>query len=76
MARALVPPSITPALLDGVSFDPDQQVQQAVRLVFHTYRRTGSACSTVKHFSEQGLLFPHRVRPGAAKGELRWAAPV
>jgi DNA invertase Pin-like site-specific DNA recombinase/ribosome-associated translation inhibitor RaiA len=58
--------------LDRVILDPDQQIQQAVRLVFQTYRRTGSACSTVKHFSEQDLLFPHRVRSGPAKGELRW----
>jgi len=58
--------------LDRVILDPDQQVQQAVRLVFQTYRRSGSACSTVRHFSEQDLLFPHRVRSGPAKGELRW----
>jgi DNA invertase Pin-like site-specific DNA recombinase len=60
--------------LDRVVLDPDQQVQQAVRLVFQTYRRTGSACSTVKHFSEQDLLFPHRVRSGPAKDELRWGS--
>jgi DNA invertase Pin-like site-specific DNA recombinase len=60
--------------LDRVILDPDQQVQQAVRLVFETYRRTGSACSTVKQFSEQDLLFPHRVRSGPAKGELRWGS--
>ena len=60
--------------LDRVMLDPDQQVQQAVRLVFQTYRHTGSACSTVKHFAEQDLLFPHRVRSGAAKGEIRWGS--
>jgi DNA invertase Pin-like site-specific DNA recombinase/ribosome-associated translation inhibitor RaiA len=60
--------------LDRVVLDPDQQVQQAVRLVFQTYRRTGSACSTVKHFSEQDLLFPHRVRSGPSKGDLRWGS--
>jgi len=30
--------------------DPDQQVQQALRLLFNTFVRTGSACATVKTF--------------------------
>src|SRR5436189_1555346 len=35
--------------------DPDQQVQQSVRVLFETFRRTGSAMATVKFFAEQGL---------------------
>src|SRR3954451_7415171 len=31
-------------------FDPDQQVQRAVRLLFETFRRTGSAMRVVHHF--------------------------
>src|SRR6202041_3771080 len=38
-------------------FDPDQQIQQAVRLVFETFRRTGSALGTVRAFRQEGLLF-------------------
>jgi hypothetical protein len=34
--------------------DPDQQVQQSVRLLFETLRRTGLAMATVKYFGEQG----------------------
>lgn len=60
--------------LDRVILDPDQQVQQAVQLVFQTYRRTGSACRTVRHFSEQDLRFPQRIRSGHAQGELRWGS--
>jgi DNA invertase Pin-like site-specific DNA recombinase len=58
--------------LDRVVLDPDQQVQQAVRLVFQTYRRTGSACRTVRHFTDQELLFPRRIRSGPAKGDRLW----
>jgi len=55
-----------------VRLDPDQQVQQAIRLLFATYGRTGSALATVKHFREEHLLFPRRVRTGPRKGELLW----
>jgi hypothetical protein len=40
--------------------DPDEQVQQSVRVLFETFQRTGSAMATVKFFAEQGLLFPRR----------------
>ena len=58
---------------DSVILDPDAQVQQAVRLLFATFKRTGSAWGTVKSFRKQGLLFPRRVRRGPRKGELHWA---
>jgi hypothetical protein len=53
--------------------DPDQQVQQSVRLLFETFRRTGSAMATVKYFGEQGLPFPRRVHTGPNKGDVVWA---
>jgi DNA invertase Pin-like site-specific DNA recombinase len=52
--------------------DPDQQVQQSMRFLFETFRRTGSALATVKVFQQQGLLFPRRFRSGAHRGELVW----
>lgn len=53
--------------------DPDQQVQQSVRLLFETFRRTGSAMATVKHFAGQELQFPRRVHTGPNKGDVVWA---
>ena len=58
----------------AVLLDPDQQVQAAVRTVFSTFDRTGSATATVRHFREEGLLFPRRVRTGPDRGALVWAA--
>jgi DNA invertase Pin-like site-specific DNA recombinase len=55
--------------------DPDVQVQNAIRLVFETFARTGSAVQTVRMFREQGLLFPRRLRTGPNKGDLLWASP-
>jgi DNA invertase Pin-like site-specific DNA recombinase len=55
-----------------VVFDPDQHVQEVVRLVFETYSRTGAIHATVKHFRREGLLFPTRMHRGPRKGELIW----
>jgi DNA invertase Pin-like site-specific DNA recombinase len=52
--------------------DPDAEVQAALRLVFDTFERVGSAMQTVKLLNEQGLLFPRRIRKGLNKGELHW----
>jgi DNA invertase Pin-like site-specific DNA recombinase len=61
---------------DGaIDLDPDAEVQAAIRLVFDTFERTGSAMRTVRHFLDQGILFPRRLRKGPNKGELRWAPP-
>ncbi|WP_439406546.1 recombinase family protein [Bradyrhizobium sp. DASA03076] len=61
---------------DGtIGLDPDAQVQNAIRLVFETFERTGSAMQTVRFFQEQGLQFPRRLRTGANKGDLLWASP-
>ena len=57
-----------------VRLDPDLQVQQAVRLIFKTYRRTGSAHATIVHFRREGLQFPRRLRTRARKGEIIWGA--
>ncbi len=55
-----------------VVLDPDQQVQECVRLFFATFSRVGTVHATIKHFRKNGLLFPSRVAAGARKGELLW----
>ena len=55
-----------------VVVDPDRQVQAALRTLFETFRRTGSATSTVRTFREQGLLFPRRLDSGPHRAELAW----
>ena len=57
---------------DRVVLDPDQAVQQAIRVVFETFERTGSAWKTVRYFTLQGLSFPRRLRDGPHRGELVW----
>jgi len=67
-----LPVGLAYKLQEQVVLDPDQQVQQAMRLFFDTFRHTGSASATVRSFREQGLLFPRRLRSGPHKGELAW----
>jgi len=56
-----------------VRLDPDARIQESVRQLFRTFRRTGSATATVKAFREQGLAFPRRLYRGPRKGEVVWA---
>lgn len=55
-----------------VVLDPDQQVQEALRLFFRTFRRVGSARATVRAFNGEGLQFPKRVKGGPCRGEVAW----
>ncbi|MCY4121731.1 MAG: recombinase family protein [Acidobacteria bacterium] len=54
--------------------DPDEQVQGAVRLVFETFARAGSAYAVVRYFREQALAWPRRVLQGPHAGTLVFGA--
>lgn len=54
--------------------DPDQQVQESLRWLFNTFRRSGSATATTRAAREQGLAFPRRYHTGPHKGELFWTS--
>lgn len=55
---------------DKVILDPDQQVQQSLRVFFATFERAGSARATVQAFRRDGLKFPKRGQAGS--GEIVW----
>ncbi len=57
-----------------VIHDPDEQVQQAVRLVFDLFDELSSAQAVVRHFTTHQLLFPTRHWGGVRDGELTWGA--
>jgi DNA invertase Pin-like site-specific DNA recombinase len=52
--------------------DPDQQGQGAVRLLFATFRQTGSAYGVVHHFAQKTIQFPKRAYGGIWNGRLIW----
>jgi DNA invertase Pin-like site-specific DNA recombinase len=55
---------------DRVILDPDQQIQQSIRLFFSTFQRTGSAWGTIRAYRQEGLKFPRRGQAGV--GEVLW----
>ena len=57
---------------DHPILDPDKQTQGALRLLFETFGRCGSATATVKAFREQGFKFPTRANAGPGKGQILW----
>jgi DNA invertase Pin-like site-specific DNA recombinase len=55
-----------------VGLDPDQRVQETIRVFFDSFRRTGSATAVVKAFRHQQLLFPRHARHGIHDTGTRW----
>jgi DNA invertase Pin-like site-specific DNA recombinase len=55
-----------------VALDPDAQVQATLRHFFATFRRTGTARTTIKVLREEKVLLPRRVRTGPRRGDLVW----
>ncbi|CAH2396977.1 hypothetical protein MES5069_160002 [Mesorhizobium escarrei] len=56
-----------------VVLDPDRQIQNTVRLLFDTFRETGSACAVVRRLRGEKILFPRRIRRGIGKGDVLWS---
>jgi DNA invertase Pin-like site-specific DNA recombinase len=54
----------------GIQLDPDEQVQNAVRLLFERFRLSGRLSAVVRYFHDNGLVFPRR--KGAWHGQLEW----
>ncbi len=57
-----------------VVLDPDTQIQEAIRALFATFRRVGSAMGTVKTFRREKILFPRReaARPPGSQNPVTW----
>lgn len=53
-------------------FDPDEEIQHAVRLLFDRFEHSGSAMAVVKYFAEHKLRFPTRRWGGEGDGEVLW----
>jgi hypothetical protein len=51
-----------------IAFDPDEYVQQAIRLVSDLFDRSSSALAVVRHFADQHLQVFTRLRDGSRHG--------
>jgi DNA invertase Pin-like site-specific DNA recombinase len=59
-----------------VIFDPDEQAQHVVRLVFATFSRLGTINGVLRYLVDQEIQLPVRVHGGPAKGEIEWRRPT
>jgi DNA invertase Pin-like site-specific DNA recombinase len=55
-----------------IVFDPDEQVQHTIRLVFDTFERVGAALGVVQDFAANHLSVPTRLYGGVRNGQLLW----
>ena len=58
--------------LGRIVMDPAEDVQAAVRELFATFEREGSAYATVRSFRDRDMPFPHNVRTGPNRGTTEW----
>lgn len=58
-----------------IGFDPDEQVQQVVRLIFRKFEELGSINALLRYVVAQKIHIGMRERCGAVKGELSWREP-
>jgi DNA invertase Pin-like site-specific DNA recombinase len=58
-----------------VAFDPDEQVQHVIRLIFRKFDELGTLNAVLRYLVRQGIQVGVRVREGPAKGELEWHRP-
>ena len=56
--------------------DPDEEVRSVVKLLFATFKETGSAYGVVQKFGRLNLKFPKRAYGGVWKGKLIWERPT
>jgi DNA invertase Pin-like site-specific DNA recombinase len=58
---------------DGqVVFSPDQEVQEAIRLVFEQFDRLGSARAVLLYCRQHHLELPRQLQTGPDRGKIEW----
>lgn len=61
---------------DGaIQFDPDEQVQAVVRLIFAQFEELGTLGGLLRYLARQDIRLGVRVREGPGKGQLVWRRP-
>lgn len=55
-----------------VTFDPDEQAQATIRLLFDLFERFKTAGKVMRYMIDHDIRLPVRVHGGPAKGDLEW----
>src|SRR5207249_1250877 len=59
-----------------VMFDPDEQVQHVVRLIFRQFEELGTLNAVLRYLVRHDIRLGIRVREGPGKGDLVWRRPT
>jgi len=59
-----------------VAFDPDEQVQHVVRLIFRKFDELGTLNAVLQYLVRHDIQLGIRLRRGLGKGELEWHRPT
>jgi len=58
-----------------VAMDPDQQVQDVIRLIFEKFEELGTVHAVLRYLVRQGIQMPVRPHAGPNRGQLEWHRP-
>ena len=58
-----------------VALDPDEEVQEVIRLVFAVFERRRSISGLLRYLVDHDIRLPDRIRTGTNKGEVHWTRP-
>ncbi len=58
-----------------LQFDPDEQAQSVLRLIFEQFAVLGSLSGLLRHLRQQQIDLPFRVPSGPNRGQLHWHRP-
>ena len=58
-----------------VAFDPDEQAQSVIRLIFEKFRELRAATAVHRYLIRHDIRLPIRPHTGANRGELEWRRP-
>jgi DNA invertase Pin-like site-specific DNA recombinase len=59
----------------AIQFDPDEQVQAVVRLIFAQFEERGTLGGLLRYLARHDIRLGVRVREGPGKGQLVWRRP-
>ena len=58
-----------------VALDPDEEVQEVIRLVFALFERRRSVSGVLRYLVDHDIRLPDRIRTGPNKGDVHWTRP-
>jgi len=58
-----------------LQFDPDEQAQSVIRLIFERFASLSSLSGLLRHLRQNHIELPYRVPSGPYRGQLRWHRP-